>query len=122
MQSPGIREEFGDLAAAAEDAAPGRERGGEAGQLGFILSTVGHSRMWTLDCRKDRRVWLLWPGSHLQAAPGSLPPPQAGSGFFRARSLSRLSDQGQWAGPPPRSLGAEAQAGEAEGAGRKRGA
>ena len=70
MQSPGIGEEFGDL-----DAAPGRERGGEAGQLGFILSTMGHSRMWTLDCRKDPRVQLPWPGSHLQAAPGSLPPP-----------------------------------------------
>lgn len=71
VQSPGIGEESGDLAAAAEDEAPGRERGREASQSGFILSTVGHSRMWTLDCRKDPRVRLPWPGRHLlRPAPG----------------------------------------------------
>lgn len=42
---------------------------------GFILSTMGHSRMWTLDCRKDPRVRLQWPGRHLlRPAPGFFMP------------------------------------------------
>ena len=62
----------------------------------------------------------LQEGPQGAAAVARPPPPQAGSGFFPALNLSRLSDQGQRAGPPPRSLGAEAQAGEAERKGRWR--
>lgn len=120
------------LGAAAEDSV-----GGEAEGLGHKGSWPGvysrhrgklSTRMWTLDGKEGPGLWPLWPSHHLQAVPSSVLPLWAASGASPAWSLPPLSGQGQWAGPQPGSLGAGAQAGrgrekgEAEEAGRKRGA
>ena len=67
VQSPGIGEEYGDLAAAAEDGAPGRERGREASREKQSGPQAPRHLFEALDLTRPAQVcpWNISASSHL---------------------------------------------------------
>lgn len=102
--------------------------GGEAAGWGLILGTwEAKQKAVGTGPQGGPRCVAAIDGHHLQAAPRWEPPSWPRSASSPAPSLPPLSSQGHWAAPPPLSPGAgagqgEAEKGEAEEVGRKRGA